>query len=114
MRGADRDGHEQVGTLTAFWNDGLVADTVRPRQLYLHVSFVEHHAGVHQAADIVRVHLIRAHSDGVICYDAADAVALGENDVGYHAPAFAYIQLPGVLSVRSATWGSKFHSSAFP
>ena len=64
------------------------------------VALVAHETFLgHEALDVVRVHLVGAHADGVLDDFDAAAVLLGHHVVGDHTAGFADVELAGPVAV---------------
>ena len=96
---AQADRHEQVGAFGGARADAPVADGVG-FAADLDVALVAHETFLgHEALDVVRVHLVGAHADGVLDDFDAAAVLLGHHVVGDHAAGFADVELAGPVAV---------------
>src|SRR5439155_1110266 len=65
VRRAQADGDEQIFAFGLLWNDAAIANGIG-LHADLHIAFVFHVAVAHDAAAIVRIHVIRTEADGVV------------------------------------------------
>ena len=99
VAGAHADGHEEVGAFCGLGTEATVADRVGPAT-DLDIALVADESFLgHEALDVVRVHLIGAHANGVFDDFDAAAVLLGHHVVGDHAAGFADVELARPVAV---------------
>ena len=94
VRGAQADRNCEVGAFFPAWQEGSVGDRVGRESGFLNITFVSGVAVfVDVTLDVVRIHGVGGHADGVVDDFATLAMVLGHDEIRDHSTCLADVEL---------------------